>query len=460
MILTGAVNYAMSDATAPTDHAGAVSGALTAAALAVNFASQTADFSLAATMPGQTWTGVASNITLHGDGSFYAHTGDWNGDVLPGQKLIVTMTNTILNNTYSSETIQTANAWGNVAGSLFRADLAAAGLVYSFGANDFYTDSNNTKEGGTNNFVAINGAVTFDAAAQNLNTPYKGVFLALGYITPSDVPVPGVPGTFVSPEDFDDRYKAYVDGGFHASGNITDTQLEGSYPVFFLETWEDATVHPRTAEIPVTYAMSGSPSDAQTFTYADGSGSISWGRWAAVDVTVTARTGGAPTLLSDISGAPPFLHYLTTSEQTGPVALPLTGTATYALVGGTSPTDNYGAVGTLGAATLAANFTAKTVDFGINLNMPAVTDVHDAQAWNANAVNVPIQNGAYFEAGGNSSSALAVSCTNCVTANTGGQVMGAFTGTQGQGAAMTYSLGTGTTATNAVVVSGVAAFTR
>ncbi len=77
--------------------------------------------------------------------------------------------------------------------------------------------------------------------------------------------------------------------------------------------------------------------------------------------------------------------------QNGPVALPLTGLATYDLIGSTSPTDSLGNVGTLNSASLAANFSVRTVDLGVNLTIAGQNIV-------GSALSVPIYRDQYFSA--------------------------------------------------------------
>ena len=56
--------------------------------------------------------------------------------------------------------------------------------------------------------------------------------------------------------------------------------------------------------------------------------------------------------------------------------MPITGTANYTLIGNTSPTDNFGNVGVLGAASFSADFTNQTV------NSTIVLDINNA-IWDA-----------------------------------------------------------------------------
>jgi hypothetical protein len=146
------------------------------------------------------------------------------------------------------------------------------------------------------------------------------------------------------------------------------------------------------------------------------------------------------------------LHWITEPVSTTAVTLPITGTYAYTLAGGTHPTDNLNNVGTLNSATVSANFTAQTVNVGVNATVSGAT-------LNATATNAPIiQNTAFYassQESSTSSSYLNVTCSGTCGAKTGGTVIGKFTGAGATGVAMSYGLQNGTS-----VVSGVAAFHR
>jgi hypothetical protein len=159
-----------------------------------------------------------------------------------------------------------------------------------------------------------------------------------------------------------------------------------------------------------------------------------WGRWAGGVAIVTGGGVQQPLPLDRNS-----LHYVFSGLQNGPVSLPLTGSATYDLIGSTSPTDALGHVGTLNSATLAADFTRRTVDLGVNISIAG-------QAINATAVSVPIYRDQYFSAfrglvpaGLPVPQLLNITCQpSC--ANPVGSVDGFFAGNSGQGAGMMYNL--------------------
>jgi hypothetical protein len=129
------------------------------------------------------------------------------------------------------------------------------------------------------------------------------------------------------------------------------------------------------------------------------------------------------------------------------VSLPLTGSATYSLIGSTAPTDSLGHTGTLNTASLAADFTRRTVDMGVNLTIAG-------QTINASALAVPIYREQYFSAFRGTVPAglpvpqlLNISCQP-TCAGAAGSIDGFFAGRNAQGAGMIYNLNgaTGTAA--------------
>ena len=106
---------------------------------------------------------------------------------------------------------------------------------------------------------------------------------------------------------------------------------------------------------------------------------ISWGRWGGgsaqfqkADGTIIAR---------DLTTS--SLHWVASPDQSQSIALPSTGTASYQLIGNTSPTNNLGQIGVLGAATLDANFTSRSVDTSVAIGI-------NNQVWNGSASGLPI----------------------------------------------------------------------
>jgi len=119
----------------------------------------------------------------------------------------------------------------------------------------------------------------------------------------------------------------------------------------------------------------------------------------------------------------------------------LSGTVSYDVVGSTSPTNHAGAIGTLGTATLDANFGNRTVAANVTI---AIAN----QTWNGSASGMPIYREQYFSAysgtpiaGLPNPNPLVISCSPSCGAGASGSFDGFFTGRTGQGAGLMYNLG-------------------
>lgn len=95
---------------------------------------------------------------------------------------------------------------------------------------------------------------------------------------------------------------------------------------------------------------------------------LRWGRWSGGDMGVNVSGTPSTTALTQQS-----LHWILSGNADIPPVLPIAGNVTYTLVGGTSPTDNAGNVGTLGSATLAADFTNNTVVSNLDVTVAGNT---------------------------------------------------------------------------------------
>jgi hypothetical protein len=135
------------------------------------------------------------------------------------------------------------------------------------------------------------------------------------------------------------------------------------------------------------------------------------------------------------------LHYIFAGTQSGPVSLPLTGTAVYDVLGATRPTDFNGHVGTFNSASLNANFTNRTVDASVNFAIAG-------QTWNATAQGMAIYRNQYFGAysgtpitGLPNPSPLVISCTPACGQGANGSFDGFFAGRTGSRAGLSYNIG-------------------
>ena len=382
--------------------AGTVKGTTT---LAVNFSNQSVGINLDASIAGHTWnasTIAGGEAPLVGNqgiggGAFHAvsagNTGNGGGNNSNAGVLSVTVDGSASTSNY-----------GNINGQLTGRGLNGAIISFALsGSTASYADY-------------LNGVAAFSGVTQNVNTAYRAV-LASTYDATTLLPTIGFYAN--------NPARILQD----AAGNLTQFDIQ--------------SVNGNGNNVTVT-------NSAATLTDhgTDPVSGISWGRWSGGTLNVTNRITNAVTSTA-LTGS---LHWITESVATSAVTLPITGTYAYTYVGGTKPTDNLGNVGTLNSATVSANFTAQTVNLGVNASVNGAT-------LNATGTNAPIiQQTAFYASSqepASSSSYLTVSCKGTCAGTTGGTVIGKFTGAGATGVAMSYGLQNGS-----AVVSGVAAFHR
>lgn len=183
-----------------------------------------------------------------------------------------------------------------------------------------------------------------------------------------------------------------------------------------------------------TFAESGAPLVATTTSATDGI--IGWGRWAGSNTP----TGAAPALTT--AGIFDYVVGIPTA------AMPTTGTATYSLIGYTSPTATSGATGFTVNGTLSANFVNSTVGVNMSVGNAATT-----YTFNNTATPFAISGSNFTGAAIVTSSSSPTFCTGgCTTA-----VNGFFIGTGASRAGLSYSI-TDTMVNNHI--QGVAAFAK
>ena len=382
-VLTGSAVYTLAAATSPTNQNNTV-GTLGSASISVDFTARTLVFNAQVSMPssgsngGGSWNLSASNVPVAFN-AFAASTSD---------RL------TITNGTVSSAT--NGALTGGFQGSFVGNGLTAVILGY-----------------GIQDQTAIN--------SQNWNF------------------VSGVAGLTGPRQDNTAAYR---------EGRISDPAGTLSS---FVETYattdrpDEVTFDAQNRVI--SFSAPFSPAGSSHATYSLGTSTVvesgfdpdtglTWGRWAGGQAIVTS--GGQNT---NIDLTHTSLHYIFAGSQSGPVALPLTGTASYSVIGSTSPTNSTGAVGTLGSASLNANFTNRTVDAAVNIQIAG-------QTWTGTANQIPIYRDQYFSAySGNpipgvpNPAPLIIGCNPNCGLNATGSFDGFFTGSSGQRAGMMYNLG-------------------
>ena len=395
-VLTGTVSYTRVAATSPTNQLGTL-GSLTSSILDVNFTQRTLNTTLGISMPSttagaaaETWTLQATNLPFTAN-RFFAATG-----------LGLTITNRTGQNSNTND-----NLFGSLEGSFVGAALNGAIIGYGF------VDATNPANTNT-----INGVVAFRGPVQNIAEPYR-----TGLVS--------------------DPTLALLPDLFARSFGTTNRPAEVT-----------ADAQGRVTAFAAPYVISNNKLGHQSYQIGtaqvadagfDAATGMVWGRWSGGSATIAGQNAA----LANRS-----LHYIFSSAQSGPVALPLTGTANYDVIGSTNPTDLSGNTGRLNSAALNANFTARTVDTSLNLTIAG-------QTWNASTVGAPINRDQYFSAfsGGPNfpglprPAQLLLSCTpSCTPNNPVGSLDGFFTGRTGNGAAVMYNLNN--------AISGAIAFKR
>ena len=383
-VLTGSATYTRQAATTPTNQLGTL-GSLTTATLDVNFTARTLNAVIAVSINGgsgaaaASWNLVANNVPFSFN-TFFAS----------GSRVVVT-------NGIGVSSANNSRLGGSIEGSFVGNTLNGAILGYSIYGQ--------TSVNGAD-FQRINGAVAFSGPSQNSAAVYRDGLVS-------------------------DPAASLAGASYIRSYATTNSQGE-------VTVGENGVVSAFTAPFPTGNEIIGHRPYAQgTATVVDNgfdpTTGLVWGRWAGGNATI----GGQSISLSQRS-----LHYIFSPAQSGPVALPLTGSAVYDVVGSTRPTDLAGNVGVFNSASLNANFSARTVDTSVNITI-------NGQTWNGAANGVPIYRDQYFSAyaGGPNIAGIPrpavfnITCTpNCTPTGVTGSLDGFFTGRRGNGAGVMYNM--------------------
>jgi hypothetical protein len=166
-----------------------------------------------------------------------------------------------------------------------------------------------------------------------------------------------------------------------------------------------------------------------------------WGRWADGSLIKTDVVSGAT---SAVALGQSSLHWLE-SADTAPPVVPTNGTASYQLIGATTPTDRLGNLGTLNSATFNADFTAQQVSASVDITI-------NGESWIANgmgSIGAPAGLQPHQFGGAFSSGAVGAS-----GATPSGSFRGFFTN---PGAGFTYTVSNPTVGTS---VDGAAVFRK
>lgn len=188
----------------------------------------------------------------------------------------------------------------------------------------------------------------------------------------------------------------------------------------------------------------------------DAATGLTWGRWANGSVVVYDP---ATATSSDLALGSESIHWISGGNPQDSIVLPITGLASYVLIGNTDPTDNLGNTGILGYAALSADFTNSTMDASLEVSI-------NNQVWSGTSAGMAIDANpvsATYASFGGAMSSVTVSDPAAPGVTGTGQIAGVFTssgstaGTAPGGAAISYTMSADINATP-TTVTGVAAF--
>jgi hypothetical protein len=381
-VLTGSATYTLVAATSPTNQNN-TGGAFSQATLVANFSNRTVGVDFTVTVPaagsnaGGQWH-VAANAVPFSLNSFFASTGD-----------LLTISNG------STNASANPNLSASIEGSFVGAGLG--GAILGYGITDRTSSS-------AANWNTVSGVAAFGGTALDGTAPFRE-------------------GRISDPNDTLQNFIRSYSTTNRPDEVTTDAQ---GRVIAFSAPFQGLGSH-------ASYALGSAQVVQSGF---DPTTGLLWGRWGGGTATITSHGGQSFNLI--LGGT--SLHYVFAPSQQGPTALPLSGVASYDVVGSTSPTSHAGAVGTLGTATLDANFTNRTVNANVSI---AIAN----QTWNGSASGMPIYREQYFSAysgtiaGLPNPNPLVISCSPSCGAGASGSFDGFFTGRTGQGAGLMYNLG-------------------
>ncbi len=468
-VLTGTAAYIFVGGTKPTDIMGNV-GTLNNATLAANFTAQTVDAGVDFSIGGNNWNLQSKGASFNGRTYFYAYscagcTTTGGNDVMTtfnkNGSPVQAVTYNPISGTTTTSASYTPNA--NLSGQLLGTGLNSAALQYS--VTDYVlstkTDSITGQSITTSAPNMIQGVAGFSGPPQNTATPYRVVGLEDGYgssigtgnysnysnayaLDLSGYGIPGYTGSIYSTEAPVSRVVDSASGLTEFIGTANAYVPAGSTTT---STTTPMLSYTHAATIKIGTAVN---KDVGSTTI-DGN-AISWGRWEGGDVDIYSLDSA--TKLGTVANTNKSIHWITSGILTGPIngSLPISGTANYTMVGNTSPTDFQGNVGTLGSATLNADFSKMLVNTSVTANFNAASNTG---TWSTTAGNVPIGNSGRFASNTLSNGVNGITHTaTCTGASCGSQTYGAisgsFIGTAAAGAVLSYRVATGATTTTSI----------
>lgn len=385
-LLTGTANYTLSQVTTPQGTDGNAWSVVTAdTSLMVDFTNQKVNAKVGINNGQDTIIASTTNAPLKDpDGSFSASFNQNNNN---GGLLTITRNGTTLTSQYAN---------GQINGQLGGTGLEDAIMGYAL----FFKCLTACRSDNT----AVSGMLAFKGTAQNEAVPFTVVDVASTIVNGKSSSIIG----FNNASQFNSDAQGTSGFNLFADDNGAARLLRGA--ATNLENGSNATT------------------------------GLSWGRWSGTADAVERGTG-------TVVGQAENVHFIS-SQETGPALLPLSGTFNYVKIGNTTPTNQSGVTGTLDAASLTADFTARQVNVGITATVAGTT-----LTGTANNLNL-FDNAFHANSNGGGTGTINVSCTGSCGAQNTGSITGHFTGNGAVGAGVSYSLQSGST------INGVVGFQR
>jgi FecR protein len=170
-------------------------------------------------------------------------------------------------------------------------------------------------------------------------------------------PVDLTPGGAPDPQN---RTIGYATGPLGPVGTIVSGVLDNAPTQYSVDGNNNLTgfgnLYPARTGVDIADFDIGSAANADTGF--DAMTVLRWGRWAGGTAAITLSDGSDAS--QDLGNQ--SIHWVSSPAWATPPVMPVTGSASYSLIGSTSPTDNFGNTGVLGAATFQADFTNLRVD--------------------------------------------------------------------------------------------------
>ena len=245
-----------------------------------------------------------------------------------------------------------------------------------------YSSGEDTEDDGTN--VGLNIENTPEAEEEPI-LPVEEPSIPMVVVEPDpSVEEPSIPVVVVEPDPPVEEPR-FEDGAFYVLSAVYDTDsVEGNFVEQFLDTEDDGSFveirfDPDSNQINQFTGTSGIiPSNVamldtaivREFTNADNV--LGWARWTEGSIQASGRDYPEPRPDYTAQEGHHIVFGLPAPE------LPISGTASFDLIGGTRPTIEGGVsgVGTLNSGSLEANFAASTVDVQLGITMPGLGDLN------------------------------------------------------------------------------------